>query len=150
MNKTVGYRIQLNTTKKKKNEEKTKDRARKQGANQHRQTTAPLMLRTKSQGFVGFLAESDKEILGFVAGNSEPFRLYDIFYLREMCIKSALQRNGIGRKLYSELEIKLIEKGVRSIYLTTKYNIPASQFYQKNGFKISAEMRFFSKRIIIK
>jgi ribosomal protein S18 acetylase RimI-like enzyme len=100
-----------------------------------------------SQGFAGFLAESDKEIVGFIVGNSEPFRLYDIFYLREMCIKTELQRNGIGRKLFSELENKLIEKDIKSIYLTTQHNIPASQFYQKVGFKISEEMRFFSKRI---
>lgn len=103
-----------------------------------------------SQGFAGFIAESDNEILGFVAGNSEPFRLYNIFYLREMCIKSELQRSGIGRKLYTELENKLLNKDIRSIYLTTRHNIPASRFYQKMGFKISEEIRFFSKRIILK
>jgi ribosomal protein S18 acetylase RimI-like enzyme len=103
-----------------------------------------------SQGFVGLLAESDNEITGFVAGNSEPFRLHDIFYLREMCIKAELQRSGIGKNLYSELEKKLIEKDIRSIYLTTQHNIPASQFYQKVGFKISEEIRFFSKRITLK
>lgn len=54
------------------------------------------------QGFVSLLAESENEILGFVAGNSEPFRLYDIFYLREICIKSELQRSGIGRMLYTK------------------------------------------------
>jgi len=67
-----------------------------------------------------------------------------------MCIRSGLQRSGIGSKLFSELENTLIEKQIKSIYLTTQHNIPASQFYQKMGFKISAEMRFFSKRIIIK
>jgi aminoglycoside 6'-N-acetyltransferase I len=104
----------------------------------------------KSQGFIGFLAESDKEIIGFVAGNSEPFRLYDIFYLREMCIRPGFQRSGIGSKLFSELENTLVEKQIKSIFLTTQHNIPASQFYQKVGFKISEEMRFFSKRIILK
>jgi ribosomal protein S18 acetylase RimI-like enzyme len=102
----------------------------------------------KSQGFIGFLAETDKEIIGFIAGNSEPFRLYDIFYLREMCTKPELQRSGIGTKLYSELEKELIEKQIKSIYLATQHNIPASLFYQKIGFEISKAMSFFSKRII--
>jgi ribosomal protein S18 acetylase RimI-like enzyme len=99
----------------------------------------------KSQGFIGLLAESDKKILGFITGNSEPFRLNDMFYLREMCIKPDLQRSGIGIKLYCELEKILTEKKIWSVYLITQRNIPASQFYQKMGFTISEEMAFFSK-----
>jgi aminoglycoside 6'-N-acetyltransferase I len=99
----------------------------------------------RSQGFIGLLAQSDKEIAGFIAGNTEPFRLNDLYYLREMCVKPDLQRSGIGRKLYLKLEKTLIEKRIGSIYLTTHRNIPASLFYQKMGFKIGEEMRFFSK-----
>jgi len=35
----------------------------------------------KSQGFIGFLAESDEEILGFVAGNRRAFELKSAFNL---------------------------------------------------------------------
>lgn len=100
----------------------------------------------ESKGFEGVVAEGDG-IVGFALGNVEPFYFGDIFYLREMCVCTNLQKAGCGQKILAALEGHLASKGVHSIYLTTEKQIPAAAFYQKNGFNFKEVMGFYAKRI---
>ena len=100
----------------------------------------------KSEVFFGLLVE-DKNILGFVLGNTEPFINDTWFYLREMCIDNKFQNQGIGTTLLSELKKHLTLKSVKNIYLATERDFPASYFYQKNGFLEEKKMIFFYKEL---
>jgi GNAT superfamily N-acetyltransferase len=100
----------------------------------------------ESKGFVGVLLEDD-HVMGFALGNTEPFHFGDLYYLREMCIDQDIQNSGYGYKLLNILEENLREQQVNSIYLTTDRQIPASKFYQKNGFNLKESMGFYAKRI---
>ncbi|MCK5098032.1 MAG: GNAT family N-acetyltransferase [Desulfobacteraceae bacterium] len=98
----------------------------------------------ESKGFVGVLAEQDS-IIGFALGNIEPFHFGSMFYLREMCTKTNLQKSGVGSKVLNALELELLSHGVYSTYLTTERDIPAASFYIKNGFIYSEKMGFYAR-----
>jgi len=100
----------------------------------------------QSKGFTGVLLQ-DQSLVGFALGNIEPFYFGDLFYLREMCVDSATQNSGNGQLLMGALHEMLQQQGVKGIYLTTEKQIVAAKFYQKQGFKPSESMRFYSKRI---
>jgi aminoglycoside 6'-N-acetyltransferase I len=99
----------------------------------------------KSKGFIGILAESDG-VIGFSLGNTEPFHFGSMFYLREMCTQTNLQKKGVGSEIFHALERELSLNNVNSIYLTTAREIPAAEFYKKKGFKYSDQMGFYAKR----
>ena len=99
-----------------------------------------------SNGFCGVLAEQDG-VVGFSLGNIEPFYSGSIFYLREMCRKANMSKMGVGHKVLAELERELLHQEVQDVYLITDRAIPASDFYQKNGFNHSDQMGFYAKHI---
>lgn len=99
-----------------------------------------------SKGFIGLIAERDG-IVGFALGNSEPFYFGDMYYLREMCIQTDLQQQGLGNQLYLALERELALAKIHSIYLTTHRETVAANFYLRNGFKASDKMGFYAKCI---
>ena len=100
----------------------------------------------RSEGFIGFLAE-DEDVSGFVLGNLEPFLDGSWFYLREMCVDTKLQNQGVGTNLMSVLIDCLKLKDVKSIYLATEREIPAAAFYKKNGFIQEDKMEFYCRSV---
>ncbi len=100
----------------------------------------------QSAGFVGMLAETD-QLLGMALGNTEPYCSHGIFYLREMCTRDDLQSQGIGTQVLNALEQDLASQGVRSIYLLTNRQIPAANFYARQGFTCGAAMGFYVKNL---
>jgi len=99
-----------------------------------------------SKGFVGLLSEN-KNITGFVLGNTEPFVDGSWFYLREMCVDANYQGQGVGSTLLNELKEKLVIRAIRNIYLATEREIPAASFYEKNGFSQENKMVFYYKKL---
>jgi aminoglycoside 6'-N-acetyltransferase I len=100
----------------------------------------------ESPGFVGMLTPSDRgEVAGFLLGNLEPYLEGRLFYLREMCVDSRWQGQGIGSRLYLDLERELAARDVRAVYLATDRGIPAAGFYQGLGFRCSESMAFYAK-----
>lgn len=99
----------------------------------------------ESKGFAGILAEHDG-LVGFALGNTEPYHSGSIYYLREMCVASNHQSQGVGRQVYDALENVLYARGVKSIYLATARTIPAARFYMNSGFECLDEMGFYERR----
>ncbi len=100
----------------------------------------------ESPGFLGMLTLNDRgEAEGFVLGNLEPYLECQLFYLREMCVDSRRQGQGIGLALYRALERELASRDVRAVYLATDRSIPAAGFYQRLGFRCSENMAFYAK-----
>lgn len=100
----------------------------------------------ESKGFLGVVAEKDN-IVGFALGNIEPFYFGSMFYLREMCVGSSIQRKGIGSGVIDTLDAELSQLNVQRIYLATERTIPAASFYQGKGFIRSEELGFYARSV---
>lgn len=101
----------------------------------------------ESPGAVGVVAlGEDRALDGFLLGNLEPYVEGKLFYLREMCVATHRQGQGIGSQLYHALARELASSGdVRAVYLATGRAIPAAGFYQGLGFRCSESMAFYAK-----
>lgn len=88
----------------------------------------------ESKGFLGFVAESENTVVGFVLGNIEPYTGGGAFYLREICVKTNEQGKGIGKRLVSNLHSELLSKNVSRSYLITRLNSQSAAFYIANGY----------------
>ncbi|MCE8011444.1 GNAT family N-acetyltransferase [Billgrantia desiderata] len=100
----------------------------------------------ESPGAVGVVGLGEgEELEGFLLGNLEPYLDGKLFYLREMCVATHRQGQGIGSQLYGVLEEELATSDVRAVYLATGRDIPAARFYQQLGFRCSEGMAFYAK-----
>jgi aminoglycoside 6'-N-acetyltransferase I len=98
-------------------------------------------------GFYGLIAELDRQVVGFVFGRMESWDTKLTFYIKELCVNPDFQHRGVGSILSKELEARLIDKNVTSIYLLTLRDSLASGFYAKHGYKSSDQMCVFGKRL---
>ncbi len=88
-----------------------------------------------------FVAEHDRQIVGFVSGGPErdhepdfDGELYAIYLLQDH------QGKGIGRKLTTRLADTLIQKGFTSMLVWVLRENPARKFYKTLGGKYVSEM----------
>lgn len=89
-------------------------------------------------GCVGLVSVSEG-IVAFALGYREPTDVGDVFHLSIFCVRPDVQRTGVGTKLLRNLEDRLRETGVNTIYLGTNKGTPAEAFYRKHGYKVSDE-----------
>ncbi|OAB38359.1 GCN5 family acetyltransferase [Paenibacillus glacialis] len=101
----------------------------------------------QTPGFRGFIAEDGSEIRGFIFGFRKRWWEGDEFFVNEMCVQVDEQRSGIGTKLINYIEGDLIHAGIENITLLTNREIPAEEFYKKNGFNEIERLIFLHKRI---
>lgn len=94
-------------------------------------------------GFVGFVF-FDNEPLGYAVGYCEQWDAERIFYLKDIVVKTDMQRRGIGTKLIRHLEKVLKEMNVNHLYLLAEPT--AEGFYAKNGYQAGG-MRFMRRRL---
>jgi ribosomal-protein-alanine N-acetyltransferase len=77
-------------------------------------------------------------IVGFAAFH----RVMDEAELRNMAVVPAYQRQGVGRELLAEGRRRLLEQGVRQIYLEVRAsNEPALRLYYSAGFGLHSRRR---------
>ena len=57
------------------------------------------------------------------------------YHLKEMCVASHCQRQGLGSKLITELEQRLHLQGIDRVFLETGQSAPARTFYEQHGYK---------------
>jgi aminoglycoside 6'-N-acetyltransferase I len=91
-------------------------------------------------GFLGLAVLDEESVVGFVAGYGETFLDGTDFYIKEMCVKTDRQRQGIGTALLDCLRARLTDDGVRKMYLLTARESSAEAFYAKSGFYTSEKM----------
>lgn len=77
----------------------------------------------------------DDELLGIALGNIKHWYTGTEFFVEEFCIKTELQGRGLGTEFLSLLEECLKEKEIKTIFLMTGKEMPAFEFYRKNGFE---------------
>jgi len=97
--------------------------------------------------FTGLSAFHNKELIGCIFGNLEPYQESSHFLLKEMCVKKQNQRTGVGKKLINELHMLLKSRKVNSVTVLTKKGIPAEKFYRSSGYHLSEAMGLYFKDI---
>ncbi len=80
------------------------------------------------------LFEKD-ELLGLALGNIKHWYTGTEFFVEEFCVKTEKQGQGLGTEFLRLLEEGLKEKKIKTIFLMTGKEMPAFEFYKKNGFE---------------
>ncbi len=92
------------------------------------------------------LYEGD-ELIGFSLGFIKHWFSGTEYVIDEFCIKKEKQGLGAGSFFMSEIEKSIKEKGLVHIFLQTDSEVPAYNFYKKNGFVELKTHVSFSKDI---
>jgi aminoglycoside 6'-N-acetyltransferase I len=100
---------------------------------------------TGTPGFGGVALRRGPDLCGFAIGHTEQWFTGRHFYLREMCVRADLQRQGLGTNLMTALEAQL--RDVEQIYLLTDRHGPAHSFYKHCGFRPAQTQAVMTKRI---
>ncbi|GAK53278.1 acetyltransferase, GNAT family [Candidatus Moduliflexus flocculans] len=98
-----------------------------------------------SPGFLGIACHVDDRLVGCLLGNIEQYYTGPYFFLKEMCVRTALQRQGIGQQLFERLYQQLQQDQMTSILLFTAKDFFPYTFYQKHGFHEVNGMRMMKK-----
>ena len=85
--------------------------------------------------FVGLGAWRGGEPVGLVLGNGERWTDRWLFHLREMCVATACQGEGVGRALMARFEDELRRAKYSTVFLQTGHAAPARTFYEAAGFE---------------
>ena len=89
-----------------------------------------------------------KKIVGFALGTilKRPFSPWTYGYFLWIGVKRMRQRQGVGRRLYRELERRFKEKGARMVIVDVEgTNLAGIRFVEKLGFKRSQTYIWYSK-----
>jgi aminoglycoside 6'-N-acetyltransferase I len=87
----------------------------------------------KTPNFIGYTYHVDGMIT-VCFGKLDNYFQGTMFEVSELAVSPTVQRNGIGSEIMRLLEIKLAGYGVAAINLHTSRNLPAYDFYMKNGY----------------
>ncbi|HAX02980.1 MAG: hypothetical protein A2Y45_06065 [Tenericutes bacterium GWC2_34_14] len=95
---------------------------------------------------LGFVV--DKKLIGLSLGYTFHWWQGKDYFIKEFCIKTDEQGKGLGSMFLNEIESYLLDQGVEAMYLMTEKEIPAFNFYHKNGFKLLKDSVMFAKNIV--
>jgi aminoglycoside 6'-N-acetyltransferase I len=84
--------------------------------------------------FEGFVACEGSDIVAVCLGHRRSWWMGKEFFLDEFFVENERQGNGIGTKTLEIITNNLAEEGYTRLTLLTNKNIPAEDFYFKNGF----------------
>lgn len=90
---------------------------------------------------------SGDEMVGLSMGHIRHWCTGTEYYIDEFCVCRNKQGLGIGTKFLKDLEQYIISSGMTQIFLLTERNVPAYNFYKKNGFFELEEHVSFVKKL---
>ncbi len=88
----------------------------------------------------------DNELIGISLGYVKHWYSGTEYIINEFCIKTDRQGAGAGSFFIAEIEKAIKELGIKQIFLLTDSNVPAYNFYKKNGFVEEQTTRPMAKR----
>ncbi len=100
-----------------------------------------------SPNTIALKAEVENKIIGFLMGEIQRWDKNKVFYLKEMCVITSIQRQGVGKAMMAKLENKLTEKQVGEIFLITHRDSAPSEFYSSLEFDENPSIMVMGKRI---
>ena len=93
------------------------------------------------------LFDDTDELIGISLGYIKHWYSGTEYIINELCIRTDRQGAGAGTFFLREIEKAIRELGLKQIFLLTDSNVPAYEFYRKNGFIESETNVAFSKRV---
>ncbi len=88
----------------------------------------------------------DAELIGIALGYVKHWYSGTEYIINEFCIKTDRQGAGAGSFFIAEIEKAIKELGIKQIFLLTDSNVPAYNFYKKNGISEEQTTRPMVKR----
>lgn len=88
----------------------------------------------KNPVFEGFIAYEGLKVVAACFGHKRSWWMGNEFFIDEFFVAGIKQGNGIGTKLMNYVKNSLIKDDCRRLILLTNKEIPAEEFYIKNGF----------------
>ena len=76
-----------------------------------------------------------EQLLGLALGNIKHWYTGTEFFVEEFCVKTEMQGQGLGTEFLRLLEVELRAREIKTIFLMTGKEMPAFEFYRKNGFE---------------
>ena len=76
----------------------------------------------------------DDQPIGISMGYIKHWYTGTEYIINEFCVKTERQGAGVGSFFIAEIEKAIKEMGLKQIFLLTDSNVPAYNFYKKNGF----------------
>lgn len=98
----------------------------------------------KNPVFRGYVVYQDSKLVAACLGHERSWWDGNEFFIDEFFVSSEFQGRGIGSLLMNYVEKHPEMKDINSFHLLTNNDVPAKNFYVKNGFKSN------NKRIIMK
>jgi putative acetyltransferase len=92
------------------------------------------------EGQYVLVAQNEDLIVGFSSLNS-------LGYVDMLYVHKDYQRQGIGTKLYMELENEAIRRG--NVYLNATVSITAKPFFEKQGYTVLTEQDIFQNGVTL-
>ena len=87
------------------------------------------------------------ELIGLSMGYIKHWYTGTEYIIDELCIKTDRQGTGAGTFFLTEIEKTIKEMGLKQIFLLTDRDMPAYNFYKKNGYVEVSNLVPFSKNI---
>ena len=87
------------------------------------------------------------ELIGISMGRIKHWYTGTEYCIDELCIQTAKQGKGLGRRFVHEIEKACKQSGLSHIFLLTENNVPAFEFYKKLGFYQLENNVAFAKKL---
>ena len=87
------------------------------------------------------------ELIGISMGDIKHWFRGTEYLINELCIKTDRQGTGAGTFFLTEIEKAIKEMGLKQIFLLTDRDMPAYNFYKKNGYVEVSNLVPFAKNI---
>ena len=88
-----------------------------------------------NQNSLAFGLFEGEQLLGLALGNIKHWYTGTEFFVEEFCVKTEMQGQGLGTEFLRLLEAELKVRDIKTIFLMTGKEMPAFEFYRKNGFE---------------
>ena len=88
-----------------------------------------------NQNSLAFGLFEGEQLLGLALGNIKHWYTGTEFFVEEFCVKTEMQGQGLGTEFLRLLEVELRVRDIKTIFLMTGKEMPAFEFYRKNGFE---------------
>jgi len=96
--------------------------------------------------FKGFVVFEDDVLIAASFGYKKTWWNNEEFYIEEMLVDIERQKRNYGTRLIKHIKMELKKENINAITLLTRRNVPAKDFYLKNGFYISGNMIFMKAK----
>ena len=93
------------------------------------------------------LYDDADELIGISLGYIKHWYSGTEYIINELCIRTDRQGSGAGTFFIREIEKAIRELGIKQIFLLTESDVPAYEFYRKNGFIELINNVAFAKRV---